>query len=335
MSESVVVREVRQFFAAQGLGNRPGVVACSGGPDSSALLYALVDTFPRESLCVAHLNHQLRGAASDEDESFVLSEAARLGVAVESARRGVGSAAAATGDNLEAVARRVRYQWLAEVALRRGAAWLATGHTANDQAETVLFNLLRGAGLRGLRGIAPRRKLAPGVEVVRPILQVRRDDVEVYLHQRGVKPRQDFTNLDLRLARNRLRWQLLPMLAEQFGPHVVEHLCQTAEQVRGAYVELEARALSLLVRAEKPRADAVIVLDLAVLAAAPRDELREMFRCLWDRETWPAGEMTFSAWDRLAGLAAGVASAVDLPGRLRARRAGNVLQIWRAPCHDA
>ncbi len=145
-----VLREVRQFAAAR---PGPGIVAVSGGADSVALLRALHAC--GGPLFVAHVNHRLRGADSDADEAFVRDLCAALGVAYRVTA--VDVAALAAGDNLESTARRVRYAFFAEVAAETGAAWIATAHTADDQAETVLHRMIRGTGLQGLRGIASWR----------------------------------------------------------------------------------------------------------------------------------------------------------------------------------
>ena len=140
-----VLREVRRFAATR---SEPGVVAVSGGADSVALLRALHTC--HAALTVAHVNHQLRGEESDADEAFVRDLCAALGV--ECRVRSVDVTALAAGDNLESTARRVRYEFFTEVANEVGAAWVATAHTADDQAETVLHRLIRGTGLQGLGG---------------------------------------------------------------------------------------------------------------------------------------------------------------------------------------
>ncbi|HET6574874.1 MAG TPA: tRNA lysidine(34) synthetase TilS [Fimbriiglobus sp.] len=147
---SRVVEAIRAFPGLSG----PGVVAVSGGADSVALLRGLLDagTGP---LTVAHFNHHLRGAESDADTEFVRELAAKLGLPFQLGEADVRSAAA--GDNLEATARRLRYDWLAGL----GGEWVATGHTADDQAETVLHRIIRGTGIQGLRGIATERLLLP------------------------------------------------------------------------------------------------------------------------------------------------------------------------------
>jgi tRNA(Ile)-lysidine synthase len=231
------------------------------------------------------------------------------------------------GGNLEAVARRVRYDWLTRVAQETGSAWVATGHTADDQAETVLHRLLRGAGLRGLRGIAVRRELAPGVELVRPLLAVTRTEVLAYLQAEAQAYRQDSTNLDPGYTRNRIRHELLPHLAERYNPAVVQTLARLAEQAEEAFRDEEARARALLAEAERPRAGALLVLDRPTLAAAPRRLVREALRLAWEREGWPLGEMGFGDWDRVAAVALGEAAAADLPGGVRARCRERVVQL--------
>jgi tRNA(Ile)-lysidine synthase len=149
---------VRAFSTEHTLPPGPGVVAVSGGADSVALLRALVAA-GMGPLHIAHFHHHLRGAEADEDAVFVRRLADELGCAFHLGEADV----TAAGGNLEATARRLRYAWLAELGATIGAAWVATGHTADDQAETVLHRLLRGTGLRGLRGIASTAPLAPGL----------------------------------------------------------------------------------------------------------------------------------------------------------------------------
>lgn len=313
------------------------VVAVSGGPDSVALLRAALAV--RESVRVgpivlAHLNHQLRGTESDADEAFIEELHARLATSTTNLllrhdRIDVAAAAQATGENLEATARRIRYRWLAEVARAQGMRWVATGHTADDQAETLIHRLLRGAGLQGLRGIAARRELEPGVHLVRPLLSVTRGEVLEYLQSLNQESRHDSTNDDLRLTRNRIRWELLPLLAKQYNPGIVEVLCRLAEQADAAFSEQESATEELLRKAERPRAGDLFVFDRAVLAGAMRHLVRSVFRRLWQREGWPVDSMNYAAWDRVTRLAFGEEKALDLPGGIRARLKDGVVQISR------
>src|SRR5262249_45357023 len=151
------------------------------------------------------------------------------GLLLRCERVNVAARARAAGDNLESTARRVRYAWLTTVAREAGASWVATGHTADDQAETVLHRLLRGTGLKGLCGIPARRPLAAGVQLLRPLLHTRKYELLAFLEALGQDYRRDSSNADLALVRNRIRHELLPHLAAAYNPAVVSALCRLAE----------------------------------------------------------------------------------------------------------
>ena len=208
-------------------GERIGV-ACSGGADSVALLEALRLLAPELGieLGVVHLNHNLRGEASDGDEAFVRELAARHGLRAFVERADVGARAAAEGMNLEEAGREARYRWFAELIEAGTFDRIATGHTRSDQAETVLFRLLRGAGPDGLRSIRPVR--APGV--IRPLIDVSRAEVEAFLAERGQDHREDETNRDSRFARNRIRHELLPQLERDWNPRAADALARLGDQ---------------------------------------------------------------------------------------------------------
>jgi tRNA(Ile)-lysidine synthase len=240
------------------------------------------------------------------------------------------SQARAEGANLEAFARRERYRWLAEVARQHGMKYIATGHTANDQAETVLHRLLRGTGLRGLRGIAARRQLQPGLTLIRPLLSATRKEILAYLHEWNQPYREDASNLDPRFTRNRIRHELLPHLAKHYNPAIISVLAGLAEQANDAYRIEEAAALALRSQSELPCAGELLICDLRHLMTAPRHRVREMFRLVWLRENWPLDGMDRAAWERLASIVFDDLAAVDLPGHLHARRRERVVQIGRA-----
>lgn len=195
-------------------------VAVSGGPDSVCLLHVLVELAPafEASLSVAHLNHQLRGAESDEDERFVAGLAVGMGLPFFRANADI----AAAKDNLEQAGRRARRAFFAGLKADR----VALGHTRDDQAETVLFRLLRGSGLRGLAGIYP--VTAGDIGYIRPLIDVTRAEVVEFLRARGIEWREDSSNLDPRFARNRIRRSLLPQLARDWNPRICESLAQLA-----------------------------------------------------------------------------------------------------------
>jgi len=310
----------RRFPAPRGR----GVVAVSGGADSVALLRALTVDSPE--LIVAHVNHGLRGAESDGDERFVADLAFNLNLSCRTIALDVAAEAKERGENLEAVARRGRYEWLTKIAEAKEATWIATGHTADDQAETVLHRLLRGTGLQGLRGIAAQRELRAGLVLVRPMLDVSRQEVLEYLAERNQTWREDRTNVDLGFTRNRIRRELLPVL-KTFNTTIVDVLNRLAEQAGDWFDVQQQHAAEHLKCAERPPAGPLRILQVESLANLSRPQIRDLFHLLWEREGWPAGEMSFVHWDRLAGLALGEATAHDLSGGVSARRRGQVIQI--------
>lgn len=205
------------------------VVAHSGGADSTALLDLLSRLHGYNlHLVVAHLNHCLRGAESDADEEFCRLLAARYSIPFEVRRVDVRNMAAEFRLNLEDAGRRARIEFLDEVSMKYGAAAVLLAHHADDQAETVLMRLLRGSGMTGLSGMAYIN--ARGY--VRPLLDITRDDIELYLRARGVEWREDASNSDTAYLRNRIRHQLLPQLAE-YNPDIRATLAATASIIRG------------------------------------------------------------------------------------------------------
>jgi tRNA(Ile)-lysidine synthase len=345
-ASSPVIDEVRRFFQRQGISPAGVVVAVSGGPDSVALLLALIRLYPEWSatlpdkpqgpLLVAHLNHKLRGTESDADEQFVRNlhasllsrSAGRLELRCESID--IRCHVQEARGNLESVARRIRYDWLAKIADEAGIRFVATGHTADDQAETVLFRLFRGTGVKGLSGIAKRRGLRPGVDLIRPLLGATRKEVLEYLEGEGQTYRLDRSNSDLRYTRNRIRHELIPQLARQYNPAIVSILGRVAEQAAEIFQNRESLVRELLNEIERPRAGSLVILDRTRLSSLRRHLIRELFHFLWTREGWPGNRMGFREWDRLAEVALSETTAVDLPEGIHARSVGNVVQIGRA-----
>ncbi|HXG52612.1 MAG TPA: tRNA lysidine(34) synthetase TilS [candidate division Zixibacteria bacterium] len=229
------------------------LVAVSGGPDSTALLQLLYELRAELELGleVAHLEHGLRGKESAADAAFVEGLARRLELPFHLGSVDLPELKSRAGKgNVEALARAERYRFFAEVARRRNLAAVATAHTLDDQAETVLMRFLRGAGLRGLGGMAPVRILdrsaagegAP-LKVIRPLLEVAKADILRYLQARGLAYRKDATNEDPTLLRNWLRLHLIPELQTRFGLDLPSRLCRQAEIARD-----EERLISALAR---------------------------------------------------------------------------------------
>ncbi|MGI9105657.1 MAG: tRNA lysidine(34) synthetase TilS [Pyrinomonadaceae bacterium] len=238
--------------------NAAVVVAVSGGADSTALLLACDELLKSRRLAlkliVAHLNHELRGAAGAADARWVGELAGGLGYEVASGRAAVKQRARETRDNLEQAARRERYEFLARVAREWGARAVVVAHTLDDQAETVLLALLRGSGAEGLSGMSVARTLdarGDGLLLVRPLLNwARRSETGKYCAARGVVVRADEMNEDEKFSRVRVRRQLLPLL-ETFNPRAAETLARTAELLRADAEALQAQAAALLAEASQ------------------------------------------------------------------------------------
>jgi tRNA(Ile)-lysidine synthase len=254
-------------------GGETVLVAVSGGADSVALLHALRILAPdlRLTLSAVHVDHGLR-PESGEDAAFVEALARSWGVPVAVERIAVGP-----GASLEARARDARYAALRRQAAGVGADRVALGHTADDQAETVLMRLLEGAGPRGLAGIPPVR----GV-YIRPLIETRRSAIVEELARAGLRWRDDPSNRDLKFLRNRIRHELLPLLAASYNPEIVRALGRAAALTRALLGEVSALAERELPPAPPGRARE-IVLSRARLHALPREVAAEVLRLAAER----------------------------------------------------
>ena len=202
------------------------LVALSGGADSVAMLRALLTLSEEMGFRVfaAHLNHGIRGKHADADEAFCRKLCESLGVRAVFGHTSVPKRAARTGESLEQAAREERYAFLEQARLELGADSIAVAHHMEDQAESVLLHLARGSGLTGLVGMRPRRGT-----IIRPMLYVRRQEIEDYLASLGQAFCTDETNFSADYSRNRIRMELLPYMEKNINPGVVEGLCSAAE----------------------------------------------------------------------------------------------------------
>ncbi len=301
------------------------VLGVSGGADSVALALAWAELLRigqrRDAVALAHFDHGLR-AESAADADWVAALAARLGLPF---------AAAAWTDRpatpSEAAARTARYRFLGEVAAARGADTVATAHTLDDQAETVLLAALRGTGLHGLAGMAADR-LLPGsraaTRLLRPLLGERRAALREYLAVRNQEWREDASNADPRFRRNRLRNSLLPALRAEFNPRVEEALVRLAAQARGAAAALDRQADAFLDEHWQNNA-----LPLAAVHALDLADRENVFRRLWEHHDWPRGRMGAREWRRLATLADRPDRGLELPDGVVLRKRRGVLAFAR------
>ncbi len=213
------------------------LVAVSGGPDSVCLLlalYSLGKELGVKVLC-AHLNHQLRGAESNKDEAYVIKLSDKLNIPILVESRDVEVFAKKNKFSIEQAARELRYDFLLGAAKEVGANKIATGHTRDDQAETVLMRLLRGAGLKGLRAIPPVRKLSSNVHIIRPLIDVSKKEITSFLRRRNIKSRLDSTNKKDIFLRNKIRHNLIPYLEKHYSLKIKDILARTANNLDGDY----------------------------------------------------------------------------------------------------
>lgn len=280
----------------------PVVVACSGGPDSLALL-AVAHDAALDPVAV-HVDHGLR-AGSDTEADVVAAHAERLGVAFVAE-----TAPVTAGSNLEARARHARYEALERARRATGATAILVGHTADDQAETVLLNLLRGSASAGLGAMAARRG-----NLVRPLLGVRRAETEAVCAELGYAPVRDPTNDDTRLRRNWIRHEVLPQLSAGADRDLVPVLARQAELLHA-----ESDFLDELARAAWP--------DGAALAA-PLTRLPMVLARRAVRAWLGSPPPSLADVDRVLAVARGEQRATEVPGGRRVSRHQGRLEVDR------
>ena len=298
------------------------LVALSGGADSVALtllLYELAPTAGFSVVGLAHLNHQLRQEATD-DEQFCLELAKGLVLPIEVGRADVRERARGEGISIEEAGHRERYAFFARVAGHLGAHRVATAHTRSDQAETYLMRLIRGAGPVGLAGIRPRSG-----RVIRPLLEVSRAELRTYLAQREQSFREDETNQDVRVTRNRIRHELLPFLEERFSPAIVDVLAREADIARSDADWLDGAA-NRIASTFVSNKEGIVSVDVEALASQPKALARRVAKSALEQVAQRA--IGFDHIERFLGLArqSGLDRAeADFPGCRVERRDGRLL----------
>lgn len=311
---------------------KPGdhlVVAVSGGPDSMALLHALVRL--RSSLglhlTVAHLDHGTRGGASAADAEFVRQAAAGLGIPVVIERRDVPGERAKIGMSFQEAARTLRLRFLESVRERVSADKVALAHTVDDQAETVLINLLRGGGPRGLGGMRPVRG-----NLIRPLLDCTREEAVNFLQEEGIEYRQDETNRDPRYLRNRIRLELIPQLEQEYNPQARQALHQTARILQWEEDHLNRETEDWFERLGRVEPlSRHVVLECTALKALPPALQARLVRLALERGCGTLRRFTFGhILNVLELLEAGKSGkVVSLPGHWAAEREANCLKIYK------
>ena len=305
------------------------LVAVSGGPDSVALLHVLIELSADLGLRlgVAHLNHSLRGRASDSDAAFVSTLAQKLNITCHTFKKDIQKLREKEGGNLEERSRRARYAFFEKTAAANGYRKIAIGHHADDSAELVLMNLLRGSGPGGIAGIAPVR----GRSIVRPLIDVRRRDIIAYLQAGHISFVQDASNRDPGFLRNRIRNKLIPELCRNVNPRLPETLVRTAAIVREEEAWLQKIVAGMLDAATVESDGGQVILSAAYLSGLPVAALRRVLRTALERLKGDLRGITFAHVSGVADLLLKKHAGRErhLPGRILARRRKLELVITR------
>lgn len=297
------------------------VVGVSGGPDSLALLHYLHGLhYP---LLVASFNHRLRPEAG-ADVAFVQAAAAELGLPFVTDSADVAAHAAAAGLSMEEAARELRYRFLFRAARQAGAQAVAVGHTADDQAETILMHFLRGTGFSGLKGMPPRLILPvfdAEIPLVRPLLGWTRADTEAYCREHNLNPRIDATNTDTTYFRNRLRYELLPEL-EKYNPQIRQALAKTALALQGDYELLNELVEAAWLKTVHATGSGFVEFERKALESISPALRRNLFRKAAFTLKPGLRDVDFDALERAATL-----KQVDLAGGLKTIVEGEKLYL--------
>lgn len=312
---------------------KPGdtvMAAVSGGPDSVFLLEALVrlkNKVGLKKLIVCNLDHGLRGKESRDDSLFVKDLAEKLGL--EFIHKKINLKIADKGDlSTEEIAREARYRFFREAASRTGANVIATGHTLDDQAETILMRLVKGAALKGIVGISPAREEGP-IMIVRPLIELEKKDIVDYLNENGLSCRIDSTNLKPIYFRNIVRSEIIPFL-EKYNPRLKRVLFNLAEHLREDFefiADQKAKASGCILSSGKNSVE----IKLKDIIMQPGAIQKEILRDALEKSGGEVKKLSFRHWKEMESLIRHKqkGSRVDLPGSIRVTRTATAITFHR------
>jgi len=319
---------------------RAVVIGLSGGPDSVALLHLLVelrpDHFPEVELHAAHLHHGMRGKEADSDARFCAALAGRLGLPFTEGREDVPLRARMRRQNEEAAGREARYDFLREVARRIGANRIATGHQSDDQAETILMRIRRGAGPRGLAGIPYSRPdtADPSIRIIRPLLDCSREEVEEFLRHRNITARLDRTNRSSEYLRNRVRHAILPALQRTWPGPLKSHLLSLA-RAAGLLHTCAVGAARAVSQSHPPVIEpGYVETNAAFLRHASAELVPHLIRHWMEAAGLWRRPLDRAHYDRLRALLERDDGEVTLPGRVLASVSRDSLILCDAPTRN-
>ena len=308
------------------------LIAVSGGQDSMFLLQAmnyLKTKLKLKKLVVCNLDHGIRGKESAEDSLFVKTRAEDLNLGFIHKKIDL-SKKRSKDLSMEEAARKERYEFFNEAALSAGANVAATGHTLDDQAETILMRIIKGASLKGIVGISPVRE-ERGIRVIRPLFELEKGEIEKYLDERGLEYRIDSTNKEPLYFRNVVRKEILPFL-EKYNPRLKRALCSLAEHLRE---DLEFIRESKEALRHKPKeADGVLEIKLKDLIVQPKALQKEVLRDALDKIGGEVKRLSFRHWKEAEQLITRKrkGSSLDLPGDIRITRTAASILFQKRLC---
>ncbi|MDD3089879.1 MAG: tRNA lysidine(34) synthetase TilS, partial [Candidatus Omnitrophica bacterium] len=318
------VRHTIEHYGMMAPGDRV-IVAVSGGPDSVALLAVMSELGRRMGLAVivANLDHGIRAEESRQDSAFVRDLALKMGMPFEHRELHLGKGASG-GLSLEERAREARYLFLKEAAVKNGCSVICTGHTMDDQSETVLMRVIKGTSLSSLAGIKPIREEA-GLRIVRPLIRVTKSEIIAYLEAAGLSCVTDSTNQDVDLFRNAVRLEVLPFL-EKYNPGIRRSLVNLADEVRDGtgYAASRDAAFMGIVNGDRQGAVTAAVSEIIL---QPKVVRKAIFKELLRRAGGELKKLTYHHWmDMDVFLKKGRnGSSLDLPGDIRVTRNGDIV----------
>ena len=321
--ESPVENEVRRAWSPDHWQDVTVVVGVSGGADSMALLRALLATQPAGSigrLVVAHFNHRWRGNESDQDEQFVQDRCHQLDLTFV-------SDSASEISRSEDSARNQRHSFFHSVTHKFGARFLAMAHTADDQVETILHRIVRGTGIAGLAGIPSSRALDEQVTLIRPLLKLTSDQLRQYLMDLGESWREDSSNQNRELTRNRIRHELLPLLEENYNREVAAAVLRLGSLAHDCQSVID-QAVDCLMETVGSEANQITI-NRKGLIGQPKYVVCELLKRIWHKQGWSQQSMSQPRWLELANMILTEENipARTLPGSIRAEATGRIFRL--------
>ncbi len=334
----MLISKVRKTIEKYGMLTRGDrvVVGLSGGPDSVALIYLLHSLREKYGLAlhIAHLDHRIRGQESRDDAIFVKGLAERLDLPIIEREIDVPALVKRERLSLEEGARKARYQFFSDAAHDLRARRIAVGHTADDQAETVLMRIVRGSGMEGLGGIAPVSEVDMGstsVVIIRPLIEVWRSDIERYLKEEGLDFREDSSNQDQSFLRNKVRLGLIPYLGKEYNPRIKEVLVRMGEILRDDYDYLSKEVEKVFLDIANIR-DREVSLEAMRLRRFPQAIQRGVLRKAIEVVRGDLKRITYQNWRDLDSLikSSNGNLSIDLAEGVKVKRAYDKLIFLRS-----